>query len=459
MRMFIAASVGRLRAACIIAVLSLGWLPGAQAGLPIEHWTQPGGARVWLVQSPSIPMVDVHIDFDAGSRRDPADQAGLSGVLAGMLSKGVQAQGDQPALDEDQLGEAWADLGANFGAGADSERLSLSLRSLSDPAILARAVALAARQIGQPSLPEAIWQRERERLNASLREAETRPGTHARRAFAQAVYGPHPLGYETTAATLARISVADLRAAHQRDLLPCRAKVSVVGAVSRAQADALVTQLLAQLPQQPASAACPALPPVPEVQPLAAAHDERIPFKSAQAHVLMGQPGYRRDDPDYFPLLVGNYILGGGGFVSRLTQEVREQRGLTYGVYSAFGPGLHAGPFTIGLQTRPDQAEQALQVAREVLTRFVADGPTAAEVKAAQDFLIGGFALRLDSNGKLLGNLANIAWYELPLNYLDNWTDQVAAVTPADIRRAFARVLQPQRMVTVVVGGVAAAAR
>ena len=424
----------------------------AHAGLPIQHWTQPSGARVWLVESPAIPMVDVQIDFDAGGRRDPAQQAGLAAVMAGMLSKGVAARGTDAALDENQLGEAWADLGASFGAGAGGDRMSLSLRSLTEPDLLERAAALAARQIAEPSFPDAVWVRERERLAASIREANTRPATIAGRAFAQGVYGSHPYGYEMTEASLARIGVEDLRALHERMILPCRAKVSIVGALTREQADALVTRLLGRLPAGDA-AACAPLPAVGEVAPLQAAQDRRLPFDSAQAHVLVGQPGYKRDDPDYFPLLVGNYTLGGGGFVSRLTQEVREKRGLSYSVYSYFAPGLHAGAFTVGLQTRPDQAEQALTVSRDVLKAFVAEGPTPEELKAAKDNLIGGFALRLDSNRKLLDNVANIAWYGLPLDYLDTWTKQVEQVTAADVRAAFARKLQPDRMVTVVVGG------
>ena len=440
----------------IRGLLTLAWalfcLQMAHAGLPIQHWTQPNGARVWLVESPAIPMVDVQIDFDAGGRRDLAQQAGLAAVMAGMLSKGVAARGTDAALDENQLGEAWADLGASFGAGAGGDRMSLSLRSLTEPDLLERAVALAARQIAEPSFPDAVWVRERERLAASIREANTRPATIAGRAFGQGVYGSHPYGYEMTEATLARIAVGDLRALHARMILPCRAKVSIVGALTRAQADALVTRLLGRLPAGDA-AACAPLPAVGEVAPLQAAQEWRLPFDSAQAHVLIGQPGYKRDDPDYFALLVGNYTLGGGGFVSRLTQEVREKRGLSYSVYSYFAPGLHAGAFTIGLQTRPDQAEQAVQVSRDVLAAFVAEGPTPEELKAAKDNLIGGFALRLDSNRKLLDNVANIAWYGLPLDYLDTWTKQVEKVTAADVRAAFARKLQPEKMVTVVVGG------
>lgn len=436
------------------AAFALSLVLPAWAALPIQKWQQASGAQVYLVESPTLPIVDVEIDFDAGDRRDPADKAGLAGVTAGMTSKGIAARNGEPALDENQLGEAWADLGAGFGASAGQDRMSFTLRSLTYPDLLQKAVALGARQLGEPAFPDNVWQRERQRMVAALREANTRPATIAARAFGQAVFGSHPYGYDTTEESLARIAVDDMRNFY-RAVQPCRAKVSVVGAVSRAQADQIVTTLLSRLP----NGACQPLAPVPEVSPLSAASERNIPFASAQAHVLIGQPGYKRSDPDYFTLLVGNYILGGGGFVSRLSEEVRQKRGLSYSVYSYFAPGLHAGAFTLGLQTRPDQAAQAVQVSRDVVRRFVAEGPSDAELKAAKDFLVGGFALRIDSNRKLLDNLANIAWYELPLDYLDTWTKQVEKVTAADIRAAFARKLQPERMVTVVVGADVAAAR
>jgi len=436
----------------VALTLLLGLSGLAQAALPIQHWTQPSGAGVWLVESPTVPMVDVRIEFDAGGRRDPAAQAGLAGVSTGLMSKGIRPVGNDPGLDENALGEAWADLGASFGGMDAGDRVSFSLRSLTYPDLLARAVALAARQLAEPAYPAEVWTRERERMVAALREANTRPATIAGRSFKQAVYGSHPYGNDTDEKTLARITVADMQAWHAKYLRPCRAKVSIVGAVTRAQADALAAQLLARLPTS-GSSKCEPLPPVAEVQPLAMAVEQHIPFDSAQAHVFIGQPGFRRDDPDFFALTVGNYILGGGGFVSRLTHEVREKRGLSYSVYSYFNPGVHAGAFTVGLQTRPDQAAQAVQVVRDVLQRFVAAGPTDAELKAAKDNLIGGFAIRIDNNRKLLDNVANIAAFGLPLDYLDSWTQQVAQVTVADIKAAFARKLQPARMVTVVVGG------
>ena len=423
------------------------------AAIPIAHWTQPSGARIYLVESPAIQMVDVKIDFDAGARRDPAQMAGLASVTASQSALGVLAVKAQLALDENGLGEAWADLGAAFSASATSDRMSFSFRSLTFPDILPKVIALAARQLGEPAFAPDIWDRNRRRMVASIKEANTQPATLANRAFAAAVYGMHPYGFDVNEATLDKITVDDMKALYARAVLPCRAVVSIVGAVTRAQADAMVSELMSRLPATTSAAsACAAWPSVPEVAPLTQAREERIAFDSAQAHVLIGQPGYKRDDPDFFALTVGNYILGGGDFVSRLTDEVREKRGLSYSVYSYFSPALHAGAFTIGLQTRPDQVNQALQVSRDVLAKFVTHGPTAAELKASKGNLMGGFALRIDTNAKLLDNVSNIAWNKLPLDYLETWAKAVEKVTLADVKTAFARKLQPGRMVTVVVG-------
>lgn len=421
----------------------------AHAGLPIQHWTMDNGAQVYLVEVPGLPMVDVHIDFDAGSRRDGPGRSGLASATAFMMGKGVKARDGQAAMDENALGEAWADLGASVSASASSDRMSLSLRSLTRPELLDAAVRLAARQLADPSFSEKVWQTERERWLASIKEANTKPANLASKAYSQAVYGTHPYGAQVDEQSLQNLTTSLMAQFHASHLHPCLAKVSVVGALNRAQTQARVSQLLAGLP---VSASCPVFPGVAEVQALTQAQSIQIPFESAQAHVFIGQPGIPRKHPDFLALTVGNYVLGGGGFVSRLTEQVREKRGLSYSVYSYFSPGQHAGAFTVGLQTRPDQAQQAVQVAREVVAEFVKNGPTDKEVKAAKDFLIGGFALRLDSNRKLMDNLTNIAWFDLPLDYLDTWTAQVDKLTAKDIQQAFARNLQPERMVTVILG-------
>jgi len=431
------------------------WLfvqPFAIAGIPIQFWTLDNGARVYLMEVQGLPMVDIQLEFDAGSRRDGKELNGLAQATAMMLGKGVRAQYGMPALDENQLGEAWADLGASAGASVSNDRMSLSLRSLTRPELLDQAVALAARQLSSPSFPDDVWKSERERWIASLRESQTKPNVIASEAFAKAVYGTHPYGQDADETSLRLIEPSQMKTFHARYSVPCRAKISIVGALNKAQATEKLTQLLRGLPS---NTSCELLPLVEEVQALSAAKRVDMPFESAQAHVFIGQPGIARQHPDFLALTVGNYVLGGGGFVSRLTDQVREKRGLSYSVYSYFSPGQHAGAFTVGLQTRPDQAQQAIEVATQVVRDFVKEGPSNAEMQAAKDFLIGGFALRLDSNRKLMDNLSNIAWFDLPLDYLDTWTTNVQKLTALDIQQAFARNLQPERMVTVVLGAAA----
>lgn len=448
---------------CILFSTQTVWAAPA-----IERWQDASGAQVALVRSPGIPMVDIRLDFDGGARRDPIEQAGLAAATALMSQRGLRlpspaadtGSGSAPApgavLDENQLTERWMDLGAQWSVSAAMDPFSATLRSLTAPDVLPAALDLAGQQLAHPDWDsdqaQAVWARERERLSAAWRSASTQPATLAQRRFAAAVYRDHPYGFETTPETLARIGLADMRAHWARTVVPCRARVTLVGDLDRVQALAAVTQLLAPLVQA-RGGACPQLPTVPEVQPLQQGSRVHVALDTAQAHVLLGQPGHARNDPDYFALVLGNYVLGGGGFVSRLTTEVRERRGLSYGVYSYFAPGLHAGAFQVGLQTRPDQAEQALELVRAVVNRFVQEGPTEAELAAAKTFMANGFALRIDTNRKLLDNVANIQWHSLPTNYLDTWTESIACVTAADIRRAFARVLQPQRMVSVTVGG------
>ena len=442
----------KIAASALVIGAGLGFLTqSAWALLPIEHWTQPSGAQVWLVQSPGIPMVDVQLDFDAGSRRDPQDKAGLASAMAMMAAKGIKPAGDAPALDENGLGQAWADLGASFGANAGRDSFTYGLRSLTQPDLLQKAVALAARQIATPSWPDAVWQRDRERISAAIKEADTRPGTIASKAFRKDVYGTSPYGYQTTVDSLAKIDISAMQDFHRQLIAACRAKVSVVGAVSRQQADTMVKQLLGPL-QAANGNDCTPLPEVAKVQDLAGPKVENIPFESAQAQVIVGQPGIARNSPDFLAVMLGNHILGGGGFSSRLMEEVREKRGLTYGVSSDFSPGLDRGAFVIGLQTRPDQAAEALKVSQDVLRKFIAEGPTEKELKAAKDNLIGGFALRIDSNRKLLGNVSNIAWNGLPLDYLEHWTDRIQALSTKDVKEAMQRMVQPERMVTVILG-------
>ena len=436
-----------------LLLCALSCMQWAAAALPIEHWQSQQGAQIYLMPSAQLPIVDIRIDWDAGSRRDPQGKTGTASALAAMLDKGVAAQGTHKALDENAVADAWADLAVQTAASVDDDRFSVSLRALSQPEILQPAIALLARQIGQPSLPAPVWQRELAKSIAALAEAQTRPPFVAQTAFTHAVYGQHPYGQTPNAASLKAISVADLRQFQQRYLSACGARISMVGALSRAQAEAIAQQLLGSLPQ-----ACPSLPAVAQVANAASspAKHQRITMPAAQAQVLLGQIAIARDDPDFFAFLVGNHILGGGGFASLLMQTVREDNGLVYGISSDFAPLRDRGAFTIAFQTRPEQAARATQLSLQVLHDFVKNGPSDAALQAAKDNLTGSFPSRLDSNAKLLAMLANIAWNDLPLDYLETWTGNIAAVQAADVRRAFARI-KPDALVQVEVGPIAAA--
>ena len=448
---------------CRAALSLCGFLPALGFALqPIEHVRLDDRLEVYWVLDHALPMVDIQVDFDAGSRFDPARLTGLSGATAQMLSKGVRgesapdkgpAKGQrwQP-LDENALGQAWADLGAIFVASSSDDRLSVRMRSLVKTDILDKAVELASREIGTPAFDATIWRRERAMSVSSIEESLTQPAPVASKLFRENVFGTHPYGQSVTVASVKAIETQDLQRFHQRFFTPCRARVSMVGDLQRADVERIARTLLSRLPKAQSCAALAPLPTLPAVQALGKGKPVALAFAASQAHVLMGQPGIARDDARYFPLTVGNYILGGGGFVSRLTDQVREKRGLSYSVYSYFYPELQTGPFTIGLQTRKDQAHQALAVVGEVLDDFVSHGPTPAELQAAKDNLIGGFALRIDNNKKLLDNVANIAWYGLPLEYLQTWTQAVQGVTLESIHEAFKSVLDPKTMVTGIVG-------
>ncbi len=438
-----------LRCASRQARFALRWFLGvsialaavaAQAALPIEHWTTSNGARVYFVRADAIPMLDVRVDFDAGARLDPPDKTGLASLTAAMLGRGIEE------ADEAQIADRFARIGAQRSAGAGDDRANVSLRTLVGERQADEAVGLLAAILARPTFPESVLVRERQRLIQAIREAETKPQVIAQRNFDAMIYGSHPYGAHATPETVAEISRDDLVAFHRAHYGAGNAVVSMIGAIDRARAERIAERLVRDLPVGGGAEN------VPPVKPLERAEERRIEHPATQSHILVGQPSIARGDPDFFPLLVGNYVLGGGGFVSRLYEQVREKRGLAYSVYSYFAPRLQPGPFTIGLQTKKEQTDVALGVVRDTLDRFLAEGPTEAELQAAKDNLVGGFALRIDSNAKIVENLALIGFYRLPLDYLDRWTDRVGAVTLAQVRDAFARVLDAKRMATVVVG-------
>jgi zinc protease len=418
----------------------------AFAVLPVESWTTPQGVRVFFVNAPTIPMLDIQVDFDAGSRFDARNTSGVAAITNAMIGKGVVAKGSIGALSEAQIADDLANVGAQRGSSASEDRASLTLRTLSSEAELNAAIGVFSRIVTQPSFPEPVLQREKERILQAIREAQTKPETIAAKTYSTALYGAHPYGASPSVESVSAINAADLKRFYQSYYTRDRATVSMIGAITRARAETIAIQLTSSLGATGATTQL--FPPISKP----ATQDKRIEHPASQSHILVGTTAIARGNPDYFPLLVANYTLGGAGFVSRLYKEIRENRGLAYSVYSSFSLQSQEGPFTIGLQTKREETANALSVVKETVIKFAESGPTQEEVDAAKGNLVGGFALRIDNNRKILDNVAAVGFYRLPTDYLEVWTDKIQAVTREQAHAAFKKYVDPARLVTVVVG-------
>ena len=425
----------------LVLVLLLPALP-AQAIPPIQHWLTDNGLRVYYVHAPELPMVDLNITFAAGSARDDG-HSGVAHMTSTLLDTGAAG------LSASELANRIEALGAELDTGSARDMGWVSLRSLSDSEYLQPALAILGDILGKPDFNKRDFERERERTLVALRRDEQSPSTVAEYAHFDAIYHDHPyaLRENGTEASIKALSLADIRDFHGRYYVARNAVLAIVGDIDRQEAEKVAERLAARLPE--GKRADP-LPPVPRLEK---ASMERIYHPSAQTTVRMGAPGMHRGDPDYFPLYIGNHVLGGSGLVSRLSDEVREKRGLSYSASSYFNPMEQDGPYLLSLQTRNDQAEAALAVMRETLQKFVDEGPTEKELVDSKKNITGGFALLIDSNSKILSYLVMIGYYGLPLDYLEKFNETVEAVTREQIIDAFRRRVQPDAMATVIVGG------
>lgn len=430
--------------------LMAGLLVSAHAILPIEKLDSFKGAQAYLVQTKALPMVDIEISIDAGDRYDPESKSGLATVAGQLMNYG--AKSERGFLNEAQIADEIADLGANLGVSVSGERAVMRIRTLSRKDLRDRAVLLASTMLSAPTYDAKILTREKQRMTTELLESETKPESVLDRRFRKSVYGNYPLANSPTVQSIANIGALDLQQFHKQFYRGDRMIVSIVGDVSKAEATEIVQSLLQRVPQSsgPAIAQLPEFERSP-IEPLSQ-REITIPFDSQQAHIAMGMTAVTRSNPDYFPLLVGNYVLGGGGFVSRLMSEVREKRGLAYSVFSYFAPGKDAGIFQAGLQTKNDQAALALEVMSSTIAQFIADGPTLSELDAAKSNLVNGYSLRIDNNRKLLDNVSSIAWNDLPLDTMEVWTKQIEAVSLDQVKTAFQKYLAMDRMKIVVLG-------
>mgnify|MGYP003133011060 CR=1 FL=1 len=425
----------------IASIAGLLLAGSAIASPQIENWQTANGTQVYFVEAKQLPMMDIRLVFDAGAARDP--KGGVALLTSSMLNQGTQNK------DTDAIATAFDDVGAEFKSESERDMAVLSLRTLSKPDALEPAIETFVEVISQPTFPEASFARLINQVKTSLQSEKQSPSAIADRAFYQQLFGDHPYAAMPigTEPSVNEISIADLEQFYKQYYVASNAVLVIVGDADKNQAKALAETISASLPAGTKAAA------LPKVSPLETAQEVRLPYPSSQTTILMGQPGLTRDDADFFPLYVGNHILGGGGLVSIISDEIREKRGLSYSAYSFFRPMREAGTYQFGLQTRNDQAEHALEVLKQTLVDFVEQGPTEEQLIAAQKNITGGFALRLDSNSKIADYLAMIGFYNLPLNHLDTFNERVDAVTIEQIKAAYKKRIHPQKMVTILVGG------
>jgi zinc protease len=413
----------------------------AFAAAQIENWQSEKGSRVYFVKTDALPMVDIQVIFDAGSARD-GEKFGLSSLTTNLLDSGA---GKWNAEDIAQLFES---VGANFGTNSSIDNASVTLRALTEKPLFDKAIDTMRVILSNPTFVKNDFAREKNRTLSALKQREESPADLANLTFYKAIYGEHPYGHPNlgTLQTVEKFTEKDVKHFYKTYFSASNAIVVIVGNLSKDDAEKTANLLTLDLPQGEKPA------PLPDVPALTKATTQNLDFPSTQTHVLVGLTGTYRKDPDYFPLYVGNHILGGGSLVSKLFDEVREKRGLAYSASSGFMPLLKNGVFVASLQTRNDQTSQALDVLNQTLSDFVKNGVTDTELTAAKNNIVGGFPLKFDSNKELVNYVSMIGFYQMPLDYLDTFQQNIQNVTKEQIADAFKRRVDLNLLQIVTVG-------
>ena len=412
----------------------------ASANLNIQHWESNNEARIYFIENHDLPIVDINVDFRAGSVKDTKKKSGLASLTNHMMVLG------SGGVNEEDLANQFIDLGAQLNSSFDQDKSGFSVRTLTEKR--SEAIDLLTLVLHKPNFDKDILEREKKRYIASISQSETMPGSIASKAFNKALYGEHPYGLSSSGEveTIRKISKKDLNNFYKNNYFSNELSIVIVGDISRKEAEELGNKISSGFTQ---SKIASPIPLVKEVK----GQDIRISHPAKQAHLYYGAPIIKRGDPDFLALYLGNYILGGGGFVSRLTQVIREDRGLAYSVYSYFMPYIEKGPFQIGVQTKKNQVGQAKKLIDKTVAEFIKNGPKSQELKRAKDFMIGSFPLKLDSNKSILEYVSMMAFYKYPLDYLNTFTDKIDKISAEEIKSAFQRRVDMSKFSTVIVGG------
>jgi len=407
----------------------------------IQQWETESGSTVLFVERHELPIVDIRIAFDAGSARD-GDQPGLARMTSNLLLEGTSSK------DAGEIAREFERYGARVSADSGRDTGDVSLRALSEPARLDPVISTLATAVAEADFPAEAVERVRRQMLLGLEQAKSSAADLAERAFTKAIYGDHPYASAPagTIESVEAIARADIEAFHARHYTAANATIAIVGDLDRARAEAIASRLSEALPTgEP-------LPSLPEVMLPEAAQTVRVPFEAEQTHVVIGQPSVRQGDEAYYPLYLGNHILGGNGLTSLLAERMREERGLSYSSSSRISTGARRGRFQMATQVRNDALEEALSVLRGSFTELREQGPDAERLDASKRNITGGFPLQLDSNRDLLGYVSSIGFHGLDHDYLTQFVGRVEDLTAEEVREALQQHLDPERMVTVLVG-------
>lgn len=419
--------------ACSFSTLGLALTP--------LSWETSKHTPVLFYQTTTVPMVTIHVGFKAGSAFD-GKKYGLAALTAGMLNQGNNGK------TRDTIADQLADTGAVYSAQTTRDMFVTTLNTLSESKAFKQATTIFSEILTQPDFPEsAFYQQQNQQLAILLNEKES-PNQVANDMFFHTLYEHHPYGHSIygTPESIKAIKPKDLQTFYKRYIVPENAVIVIVGDLSPEQAHLLSENLLKNLPHGQIA------DPIPTEQTQSHYLPVSVPFPTSQTAFCLGQLGIDHHSPYYFPLLVGNYTLGGGPLVSRLAIEIREKRGLTYGITSEFLPMPGPGPFLIRFATEASQAKAALNLTKQVVSHFVQTGPTANDLLKAKQYMTGSFPLALSSNSAIANTLLRIAFYHLPYNYLDTYVANINAVTLDQVKTAFKATLSPEHMLVVSVG-------
>lgn len=407
--------------------------------LNVQNWQTSTGVPVYFISSPEVPILDVAVVVNAGSSRD--DQLpGLANITAEMLNQGQDKKTAQVIASE------FDEVGALYNSSINQDMAIFTLRTLTRPEIITSAIKSFADVLTHPSFPVDAFTREKAIMMTTIQNQQQDPGTLSNQAFFQLLYGSHPYGHPVTGTleTINKINVNDINRFYHTFYNRNNISIALVGAISKQQAQKIAESLSQNFSQgKPA----PAINPAPETK----VNIEKISFPANQSYIRMGETGIFFNTPDYFALLLGNYILG-GDMSSRLFQTVREKYGFSYSIGSYLLPMNAGGNMVIALETRTEKTQEALALTRKILQNLIQSGPTENELSAAKNFFIKSFPLRLSNNKDMLNFLVSVAYYHRPLNYIETYTNHIEAVTPLEVKQTLEDHFKINDMATVIVG-------